>query len=79
MAAFSELGVMGEITKALEEIGWQLPSPIQSEAIPLILGGGDVMGAAETGTGKTGAFGIPILQMMHEHLTLDSSAGAGPA
>ena len=34
MAAFSELGVMGEITKALEELGWQLPSPIQTEAIP---------------------------------------------
>ncbi|KAJ1483079.1 DEAD-domain-containing protein [Baffinella frigidus] len=73
MAAFSELGVMGEITKALEELGWQLPSPIQTEAIPLILGGGDVMGAAETGTGKTGAFGIPILQLIHEHLTHQSA------
>jgi ATP-dependent RNA helicase DDX1 len=40
-----------------------LPTPIQAEAVPLILGLGDVMGAAETGSGKTGAFGIPILQV----------------
>ena len=43
MAAFAELGVMGEIIRALEGIGWMLPTPIQQEAIPLILGGGDVM------------------------------------
>jgi superfamily II DNA/RNA helicase len=40
----------------------------QSEAIPLVLGGGDVLAAAETGSGKTGAFGIPVLQIVHEAL-----------
>ena len=41
----------------------RLPTPIQAEAVPLILGGGDVMAAAETGSGKTGAFALPILQV----------------
>ena len=41
---------------------------MQSESIPLILGGGDVMVAAETGSGKTGAFALPILQLVHETL-----------
>ena len=76
MAAFAELGVMGEIIRALEGIGWMLPTPIQQEAIPLILGGGDVMGAAETGTGKTGAFGIPLIQLIHESLTGAEPGGA---
>ena len=47
----------------------RLPTPVQSESIPLILGGGDVMAAAETGSGKTGAFALPILQLVHETLT----------
>lgn len=46
----------------------RLPTPVQTEAIPLILGGGDVMAAAETGSGKTGAFVLPILQTVHEVL-----------
>jgi ATP-dependent RNA helicase DDX1 len=75
MAAFAEMGVMGELIRGLDEMGWLLPTPIQQEAIPLILGGGDVLGAAETGTGKTGAFGIPLLQLMHEEL----AAAAAPA
>jgi ATP-dependent RNA helicase DDX1 len=68
MTAFEEFGVMPEIIKALEELGWELPRDIQAEAIPLILGGGDVMAAAETGSGKTGAFAIPILQITYETL-----------
>lgn len=46
----------------------RLPTPVQAEAVPLILGGGDVMAAAETGTGKTGAFALPIIQIVHETL-----------
>ena len=46
----------------------RLPTPVQSEALPLILGGGDVMAAAETGSGKTGAFALPILQIVHESI-----------
>eukprot|EP01103_Thecamoeba_quadrilineata_P009625 TRINITY_DN1940_c0_g1_i1.p1 TRINITY_DN1940_c0_g1~~TRINITY_DN1940_c0_g1_i1.p1 ORF type:complete len:594 (-),score=104.36 TRINITY_DN1940_c0_g1_i1:72-1790(-) len=68
MSAFEELGVLPEIIQSIEDLQWILPTSIQSEAIPLILGGGDVMAAAETGSGKTGAFALPILQVVHETL-----------
>ncbi|EGC33733.1 hypothetical protein DICPUDRAFT_154178 [Dictyostelium purpureum] len=68
MSAFEDLGVLPEIIKAIEELDWLLPTPIQSEAIPLILGGGDILAAAETGSGKTGAFALPILQITYETL-----------
>ncbi|XP_063839846.1 ATP-dependent RNA helicase Ddx1-like [Scylla paramamosain] len=68
MAAFEEMGVMPEIAKAVEEMDWTLPTDVQNEAIPLILGGGDVLMAAETGSGKTGAFCLPILQIVWESL-----------
>jgi ATP-dependent RNA helicase DDX1 len=54
MSAFEELGVCPEIIRAVEEMGWLLPTPIQQEAVPLILGGGDVMAAAETGSTSIG-------------------------
>jgi len=66
MTAFENLGVMPEIGEVITEIGWQLPTDIQSESIPLILGGGDVLMAAETGSGKTAAFSIPVIQIVHE-------------
>ncbi|XP_050396746.1 ATP-dependent RNA helicase DDX1 [Patella vulgata] len=66
MTAFEEMGVMPEIGKAVEEMDWSLPTDVQNEAIPMILGGGDVLMAAETGSGKTGAFCLPILQIVHE-------------
>ncbi|CAL8141912.1 unnamed protein product [Orchesella dallaii] len=62
------MGVMPEIGKAVEEMDWMLPTDVQAEAIPLILGGGDVLMAAETGSGKTGAFCLPILQTVWETL-----------
>ncbi|KAK6490066.1 ATP-dependent RNA helicase DDX1 [Huso huso] len=68
MAAFSEMGVMPEIAQAVEELDWLLPTDIQAESIPLILGGGDVLMAAETGSGKTGAFSIPVIQIVYETL-----------
>eukprot|EP00049_Salpingoeca_infusionum_P001017 m.44229 g.44229 ORF g.44229 m.44229 type:complete len:734 (-) comp10825_c1_seq6:1035-3236(-) len=69
MTAFAELGVMPEIVQAIEnDLNWLLPSDIQAEAVPLILGGGDVLMAAETGRGKTGAFCIPMLQIVAEVL-----------
>ena len=55
MAAFEEVGICPELITACEELGWSLPTDIQAEVVPLILGGGDVMAAAETGSGKTGA------------------------
>jgi ATP-dependent RNA helicase DDX1 len=54
MVAFQELGLDSGILQAIEEEGWLLPTPVQDETIPMILGGGDVMVAAETGSGKTG-------------------------
>jgi ATP-dependent RNA helicase DDX1 len=68
MSAFEELGVMPAIIDSLSEMGWHLYRPVQSECVPLILGGGDVAVAAETGAGKTGAFCIPILQTVYETL-----------
>lgn len=68
MSAFEELGICPEIIQAVEEDDWLLPTPVQQEAVPLILGGGDVLVAAETGSGKTGAFGLPCLQIVHETL-----------
>ncbi|XP_014220033.1 ATP-dependent RNA helicase Ddx1 [Copidosoma floridanum] len=76
MAAFEEMGVLPEISKALDEMEWTLPTDVQAEAIPLILGGGDVLMAAETGSGKTGAFCIPILQIVWETLK-DIESGKG--
>jgi len=68
MSGFERLGVMPEIIRAIEDMGWLLQTPVQDEAIPLILGGGDVMIAAETGSGKTGAFSLPVLQVVYETL-----------
>jgi ATP-dependent RNA helicase DeaD len=59
---FEELGLSAQLTRALAENGFEAPFPIQEAAIPLVLEGKDVVGQAHTGTGKTAAFGLPILQ-----------------
>ncbi|XP_001352892.3 ATP-dependent RNA helicase Ddx1 [Drosophila pseudoobscura] len=76
MTAFEEFGVLPELGKATDEADWTLPTDVQAEAIPLILGGGDVLMAAETGSGKTGAFCLPILQIVWETLR-DLEEGKG--
>ena len=58
---FSELGLMPRIVTKLTELGLTEPTPIQSHAIPHVMNGRDVMGLAQTGTGKTAAFGLPLL------------------
>ncbi len=63
ISSFSELGVQPEILKAVDEMGFEAPTPIQDKTIPAILSGRDVVGHAQTGTGKTAAFGIPAIQM----------------
>ncbi len=63
---FSTLGVAEPLLRALAAENYLAPTPIQAEAIPLILSGRDVLGLAQTGTGKTAAFGLPILQMLAE-------------
>ena len=62
--ASNELGLSPEILRAVAEAGYTTPTPIQSQAIPTILAGKDVMGGAQTGTGKTAGFTLPILQKL---------------
>jgi len=64
MTTFKDLGLNPAIQQALDELGYQDPTPIQEEAIPQLLGGHDVIGQAQTGTGKTAAFGLPLLQYL---------------
>ena len=61
---FKDLGLSPEIQQAIDELGFEEPSPIQAEGIPPLLAGHDVIGQAQTGTGKTLAFGIPMLQYL---------------
>jgi len=58
---FSDLGLSQDILKTLTDIGYETPSPIQEKAIPVLLKGGDILGMAQTGTGKTAAFALPVL------------------
>lgn len=62
--SFEELGLDSRILKAISEMGFEQASPIQANAIPVIMEGKDLVGQAQTGTGKTAAFGIPMLQSM---------------
>ena len=61
---FEDLGLCPQILAALKEEGYEKPSPIQEQAIPPALAGRDVLGCAQTGTGKTCAFAAPILQRL---------------
>ena len=58
---FATLGLLPPVQKAVEELGYEQPSPIQAESIPLLLEGNDLLGMAQTGTGKTAAFALPLL------------------
>ena len=62
---FEDLPISDDIKRAVIEMGFEEPSPIQSQSIPVILSGKDVIGQAQTGTGKTAAFSIPILEMVN--------------
>jgi ATP-dependent RNA helicase RhlE len=63
---FDELGLSAPLLRAIEEKGYREPSPIQVAAIPAVLSGRDLMAAAQTGTGKTAGFTLPILQLLHQ-------------
>ncbi|CAF2129397.1 hypothetical protein BRARA_C04220 [Brassica rapa] len=65
---FEELGVREELVKACERLGWKNPTKIQTEALPYALEGKDVIGLAQTGSGKTGAFALPILQALLQYV-----------
>jgi len=62
VSGFKDLGLAPEIQQVLDELGYEEPTPIQEQAIPELLTGHDVIGQAQTGTGKTAAFGLPLLQ-----------------
>jgi ATP-dependent RNA helicase RhlE len=62
--SFEKLDLIKPIQKALIEEGYSIPTPIQRQAIPVILAGKDLLGCAQTGTGKTAAFALPILQIL---------------
>ena len=70
---FKELGLAEPILKALETEGYTHPTPIQEQAIPILLHGKDLLGVAQTGTGKTAAFGIPILHHLYERISLSQN------
>jgi ATP-dependent RNA helicase RhlE len=73
--SFADLKLAPEILKALAESGYTTPTPVQAQAIPLVLEGSDLMAGAQTGTGKTAAFVLPMLQK----LLPDASSSASPA
>ena len=58
---FTDLNLSAPVMKALKDVGYEVPSPIQAAAIPLLLAGRDILGQAQTGTGKTAAFALPAL------------------
>src|SRR5436190_21490349 len=62
--SFESLGLSEEVLRAVTDAGYRIPTPIQREAIPLILKGRDVIGLAQTGTGKTAAFTLPIVNLL---------------
>jgi ATP-dependent RNA helicase DeaD len=64
MTTFSDLGLSEPILAALRDVGYESPSPIQEQTIPLLLEGRDVIGQAQTGTGKTAAFGLPMIEFV---------------
>ncbi len=63
--SFTQLGLLAELTRAVAEQGYNEPTPIQRQAIPLVLAGRDLLAGAQTGTGKTAAFTLPLLQRLH--------------
>ncbi len=75
---FASLGLAPELLRAISEAGYSRPTPIQAQAIPLVLSGKDIMGGAQTGTGKTAAFTLPILQRILPFATSSPSPARHP-
>jgi len=75
---FDELGLSPEILRAVHDAGYTEPTPIQQQAIPVVLQGLDLMGGAQTGTGKTAGFVLPMLQRLSRHANASSSPARHP-
>ncbi|MGB2014086.1 MAG: DEAD/DEAH box helicase [Flavobacteriales bacterium] len=65
MNSFDDLGLCSPVLKAIQALGYETPTPIQAQAIPKVLAGHDVLGVAQTGTGKTAAFSLPMIHRLH--------------
>jgi ATP-dependent RNA helicase RhlE len=76
--SFSQLSLAPALARAVAEMGYESMTPIQAQAIPVVLQGRDVMGAAQTGTGKTAAFALPLLQRMMKHENASTSPARHP-
>ena len=76
--SFSKLSLAEPLARAVAEMGYESMTPIQAQAIPVVLQGRDVMGAAQTGTGKTAAFSLPLLQRMLKHENASTSPARHP-
>ncbi|MCJ0762214.1 DEAD/DEAH box helicase [Variovorax terrae] len=77
-SSFSNLSLAEPLARAVAEMGYETMTPIQAQAIPVVLTGKDVMGAAQTGTGKTAAFSLPLLQRMLKHENSSTSPARHP-
>jgi ATP-dependent RNA helicase RhlE len=77
-SSFSNLSLAEPLARAVAEMGYETMTPIQEQAIPVVLQGKDVMGAAQTGTGKTAAFALPLLQRMMKHENASTSPARHP-
>ena len=69
---FNDLGLKESLIKAIDDLGFKAPSPIQAEAIPVAINGQDMIGQAQTGTGKTAAFGLPMLNNIKNRKAISS-------
>ena len=75
---FDTLGLMPELLRAVKDQGYEVPTPVQAQAIPLILAGRDLLAGAQTGTGKTAGFVLPILQMLAPNANNSASPARHP-
>ena len=76
--SFATLGLSPAIVRAVTELGYTEPTPIQAQAIPVILAGTDLLGGAQTGTGKTAGFVLPILHLLSQRPAANATAGRSP-
>lgn len=76
--SFADLGLMPELLAALDAVGYTTPTPIQRDAIPVVLAGRDLLAAAQTGTGKTAGFTLPMLQLLSSRLAVHPSTRHRP-
>ena len=76
--SFNDLGLSEELLRAIAELGYAQPTPVQTQAIPVVLAGRDLLAGAQTGTGKTAAFALPILERLKAHASTSTSPARHP-